>query len=118
MKLPKRERLKKFIDKLSEETPARNEEEALELVSKTLNDIEDEYTTIPYDSESWMDDGRMYPPQMDARRKTENSKIVRYRNKGHNTYIGTNGSIRIEDIRKNQILLDKPGSDGKHIGDL
>lgn len=114
----KKERIKIFLERLSAEPPAGNEKGACQLLSKTLNEVEDEYTNIPYDIDSWMEDGRMYPPQEDSKNNTDNDKVVRYRNKAHNTYIGHNGAIQIKDIRKKQILLDKPGADGKRIGDL
>ena len=114
----KKERIKIFLERLSAESPASSEKDAYQLLSKALNDVEDEHTGIPYDIDSWMDDGRMYPPQQDSKNNTDNDRVVRYRNKGHNTYIADNGAIQIKDIRKRQILLDKPGADGKRIGDL
>lgn len=83
-----------------------------------LNEVEDEFTDIPYFPSRWMSDGRMYPPQHDSIRKTDNPDITRYRNRSHNTYIGSNGSMKIVYIKSNIVLLDKPGLDGKLVGEL
>ncbi|VAW69035.1 hypothetical protein MNBD_GAMMA10-2422, partial [hydrothermal vent metagenome] len=89
----------------------------LNLLERELNRIEDEFTSIAYLPEQWKSHGRMYPPQADSRR-TLTSEVSRYRNRNHNTYIGMNGSIRIETVYEQRILLDKPGMDERKVSDL
>jgi len=115
--LKKNERLREFIKRLCETDSCGSSEEAFETLTNVLNEVEDELSNIPYSPDQWMTDGRMYPPQDDSRRSTLNSEVVRYRNKGHNTYIGSNGSIKIEAINGN-IIIDKAGRDGRKIGNL
>lgn len=119
MVLTKSERLKEFIKRLKKSPLVSTAEKAFELVSNTLNKVEDEHTNIPYSPNDWMDDGRMYPPQKDSKRNTESPNVSRYRNRGHNTYIGNNGSFKIQETKGNKsILIDKEGADKQKVGDL
>lgn len=113
--MDKKTRLKAFLARLAKAAPASSESSGLALIAQTLNQTEDKLTDIPYNPEAWSDDGRMYPPQQDSRR-THNAAIARYRSRGHNTFIANNGAIRIE-AENQQILLDKPGSNGKKVSD-
>lgn len=89
--------------------------EALTLIEDTLAAVEDALTDIPNDPASWQTDGRMYPPQADNARDVENrSDLVRYRSRGHNTLIRSNGAIEIRDLQGN-VLLSKPGQDGNGV---
>jgi len=115
--MKKSERLQEFIKRLSKVEPSSTNEEAFVLLTKVLNEVEDELSNIPYSPDKWMTDGRMYPPQADSRRATENLEVVRYRNKAHNTFIGSNGSIKIEEINSN-LIIDKAGRDGRRTDDL
>ena len=82
-----------------------------ELVAKTLNGVEDEFSGVPNRPERWRTDGRMYPPQEDSRvRSPERPSLRKYRTKGNYIFIGINGSIRIETL-EGQVLVDKPGRD-------
>lgn len=115
--LSKKERLDIFFKQLNDAFPASNDSEAYELLSSILNGVEDVNTSIPYTPEMWDSDGRMYPPQEDSKRTVTND-ISRYRNRNHNTFIGSNGSIKIETVIGKKVLLDKAGLDGKKVGDL
>jgi len=93
--------------------PAGSADEALELLSTTLNAVEDEFTGIPYRPDEWQNDGRMYPPQPDSARDVDGRPdLTRYRSLGHNTLIGANGAILIQSIREKAAELDKSGADG------
>ena len=59
----------------------------------------------------------MHPPQSDSKRVITKD-ITRYRNRNHNTYIGSNGSIKIVAINTNKIVLDKAGFDGRKVDEL
>lgn len=88
---------------------------ALALIERTLNGVEDEFTEIPFNPGYEASDGRMYPPQKDSARDVAgNPQVTRYRSRKHNTYISSNGAIRIEDLKR-QCLIDKPGASGKKI---
>ena len=93
-------------------------DEALALLSQTLNEVEDEFSDVPYRPENWRTDGRMYPPQEDSRVKYPGRPSLRkYRSKGHYSFFGSNGSIRIE-LLDGSVLIDKPGADGLKTQEL
>ncbi|MGA2867937.1 MAG: hypothetical protein ABSF34_02070 [Verrucomicrobiota bacterium] len=116
--ISKAKRLQEFLKRLQAAPPANSTDEAVNLLTQTLNVVEDEFSGVPYRPENWRTDGRMYPPQEDSRVKfPERPSLRKYRNKGHYHYIGLNGSIRIETLEA-EILLDKPRRDGRKIHDL
>lgn len=105
----KAERVEEFLRRLAAAPAATSAEEAIELLASTLNGVEDEFTTIPYVPAKWMTDGRMYPPQPDSARPVPGRPdLVRYRNRAHNTVVGTDGSIEISEVG-GKCLLSKPG---------
>jgi hypothetical protein len=84
----------------------------------TLNTVEDEHSGVEFNPTPWKDDGRMYPPQEDNRRAVpDRPSVWRYRSAKHNTFVGTNGSIQIQDL-DHKVILDKPGLDGRKTHDL
>jgi hypothetical protein len=116
--LSKTERFRIFLDQLAAETSATSIDGAVGLLFEILNAVEDEFSGIPCNPSSWMSDGRMYPPQKDNFRAVpDRPSLRRCRSKGHNTYFGQNGAIRIEAL-DGEILLDKPGADGRKAYDL
>jgi hypothetical protein len=109
------ERFAVFLERLSAAAPADSAEGAYELLSATLNAVEDEFSDVPFDPAKWKTDGRMYPPQPDNRRAVAGyPEVVRYRSLAHHTLIGSNGSIQIITIRGVTELM-KPGVDGRHV---
>jgi hypothetical protein len=114
----KKERFEIFVKRLNAAEPAGSAEDALILLGDILNDVEDEFSGIPNNPELWETDGRMYPPQEDSRRNVPGQpSLRRYRSRAHNTYIGVNGSIRIETV-EGKILLEKAGHNGLKTNDL
>lgn len=104
-----------FLERLAAKPSARTAQEALALLSGVLNEVEDELTEIPFDPGASATDGRMYPPQEDhARDVPERHDLVRYRSRGHNTYIRNNGAIEIQDLKK-RVVFQKPGYDGAGV---
>jgi hypothetical protein len=119
-KLTQAERIAVFLKHLQEAEPAVGGDEAFGLLAGTLNAVEDSFSGVAYDPDKHLTDGRLYPPQGDNRREVPGRKdVVRYRSRGHNTWIADNGAIRIETIAKGAepavCCLDKPGADGKTV---
>jgi hypothetical protein len=61
------ERLKEFLSRLAGISPAADHDEAMEQIVETLNQVEDELTSIAYDPTFPLNDGRMYPPSPTAK---------------------------------------------------
>jgi hypothetical protein len=92
-------------------------DDARSLLARTLNSVEDELSRIPYDPGASLSDGRMYPPEDDAIRDVaDRPGVKRLRSRSHNTFVRTNGAIRIETVT-GEVLLDKPGRDGQRAFD-
>jgi hypothetical protein len=93
-------------------------EEVLAQFSNILNRVEDELTSIPYDPENWLVDGRLYPPQADSARPVPGHPLaVRYRSRKHNTFVGANGSIEVQGI-DGCVHFRKRGADGRSVWQL
>jgi hypothetical protein len=116
--LSKTKRLRLFIEQLDTAPSASTADGALDLLARVLNEVEDQHSGVENNPDAWKDDGRMYPPKEDNRREVpDRPSLRRYRSAKHNTFIGLNGSIRIQNLDGN-ILLDKPGNDGRKTFDL
>jgi hypothetical protein len=112
----KTERLAEFIRRLREAPPVATFDEAYKLICDTINAVEDEMTTIPFDPSKWQTDGRMYPPQFDnVRNVSGRSDVVRFRTRFHNIFIATNGAIQILDVNEEVLLFSKNGANGEGI---
>lgn len=110
------ERLAEFLRRLGSAPSASNHDEAMALITYSLNQVEDEMTSIPYDPTFPLNDGRMYPPLVDSKRSVPGrADLVRYRSRGHSTIIGDGGAIRIIDHRSGRVVFEKPGADGRAI---
>jgi hypothetical protein len=117
-KMEKRERLDLFFERLSAADQAADDVEAFLLISRILNEVEDEYSGVPFDPENWKDDGRLYPPLKDnARPVNGRPDLTRYRSRNHNTFIRENGAIAIRALG-GDVIFEKAGKDGVPIGNL
>lgn len=115
MRLSKHDRFEEFLRRLQQAPEASSHDEAFRLLSDTLNSVEDEFSEIPYHPEQWQTDGRLYPPEEDnARSVVGCSQMIRYRHKGHNTFIGVNGAIEIQNMA-GAALFAKIGADGRGL---
>ena len=113
----KSERLRELFRRLASAPPASTDDEARELLTRVLMQVENDLTDIPNTPENWRTDGRMYPPQDDSRREVAGwPTVTRYRSLWHNTYIARNGAIEIAAVG-GDVLLSKPGADGRHVWD-
>ena len=115
MAYSKAERLAIFMDRLSRATASGSADEAYALVAGTLNQVEDEFSGVPFDPRNWKTDGRLYPPQEDNKHLVLGNPLVsRYRSVAHNLFIGANGAIEIHTVR-GDVLLQKRGADGRYV---
>ena len=112
----KRERFAIFIDRLRAAPAAASDIEAMAMLRAILNEVEDEFSGVPDNPAIHTSDGRLYPPQDDAKRSVPGRPdLTRYRNRGHNTYVGANGAISIVPAVGQDTVLAKPGQDGNLI---
>lgn len=101
--------------RLGEAVPASTFEEARKLIADTLNAVEDEMTSIPFNPANWQTDGRMYPPLDDALRDVPNQPdLKRFRAKRHNIFIRHNGAFEIQEVG-GPVLVSRRGSDGRGV---
>lgn len=111
----KEERFREFLKRLSAAPATSTAATALEQLSRILCEVEDELTDIPNQPENQLTDGRMYPPQADrAREVPGRDDLTRYRSRGHNTFIRSNGAIEIREL-SGQVAFGKAGADGKGV---
>lgn len=110
--MDKSERFALFVQELQEAAPAATFEEARQLLDTVLNSVEDRHSGVPFCPVNWRDDGRLYPPQDDAERKSSVAGVRVFRTRGHRVGIGGNGAIRITVVADGRVALDKPGKDG------
>ena len=115
----KEERFEEFLRRLGDAPPAKTFDEAHRQLFNILNEVEDEMTSVPYNPENWQTDGRMYPPLGDSIRSVPDHPLIkRFRSRGHNTFIGDNGSIEIQVISSKVTIFSKPGEDGRKVWEL
>jgi hypothetical protein len=111
-------RLSEFLRRLGVLAPAATREEARKQIEDTLTSVENELTTIPSDPTTRGSDGRMYPPEDDAVRDVpDHPEVLRFRSRGHNTYIRSNGAIEVREVRGGRTVFEKPGADGRKVWD-
>lgn len=106
-------RFDEFIRRMQSAMPPASAEQAFELLSTVLIEVEDELSGIPYRPARWRDDGRMYPPQPDSARAVDGRpELTRYRSRNHDTWIAKNGAILVRARDTGRTELDLIGADG------
>ena len=111
----KAERFEEFLRRLGAAPAASDFDEAYRLVCDTLDAVEDEMTSIPFDPPKWRIDGRMYPPQMDMAKLVDGRPdVTRFRSLRHSTFIGANGAIEIR-TDAGVVIFSKPGVGGQAV---
>lgn len=90
--------------------------EAKRRIDETLNAVEDELSGVPFSPASWRTDGRMYPVMEDNAGDVEGyPEVTAYRSFKHETLIRENGAFEIRVRRSREVLIAKPGADGKGV---
>lgn len=112
--MQRNERFALFVQGLQEAAAAASFEEARQLVESVLNGVEDRHSGVPFRPDNWRVDGRMYPPQDDAERKSAVAGVRVFRTRGHRVWFADNGAIRITTAgtEAERVVLDKAGKDG------
>jgi hypothetical protein len=91
------DRIKEFYKRLGASPRASTADEALEQLSRTLDEVEDDLSGIPKKSPPpppGMPDGRMYPPLPDFLTRHPDGSITA-RTRGHVIEIGSDGGVTI-----------------------
>lgn len=111
----KRERLTEIYRRLDLAAPAASGADALDLIALTMNQVEDQLSGVPFNPETFQNDGRLYPPQPDSRRMVPGRPdVTRFRSRRHNTFIRSNGAFEIRNLEGN-VEFAKPGADGQGV---
>jgi hypothetical protein len=109
----KGQRLAEILRRLAAAPPSASHDDAYTLLCETIDTVEDEMTTTPNIPANHATDGRIYPPQNDNQRFVKGRPdLMRYKSKGHNTFIRDNGAITIA-LKNGTIVFEKPGADGQ-----
>lgn len=103
-------RLAEFFKRLEAAPPASNAEEALALVCRIIEEVEDEFCSLPRENPppTLRFTGRMYAPQKDRIFPLEGGGLVA-ETRGHLIFCEPNGGIRIDDADDGTIALMKNG---------
>jgi len=92
--------------------PCANADDALDLVGRLLEEVENEFSGVPYNPSTPTNDGRMYPPRADSRRKIDQPDMRLYRTRGHRLFISETGAILIQELNGTCVFskVDKNGA--------
>jgi hypothetical protein len=104
------ERLEIFFQRLKAAQPASSAEEALTLVCRLIEEVEDELCPLPRENPPprLRFTGRMYAPEKDRVRRLEGGQLVATARR-HRIYCQPSGAILIRDVHNNAIVLTKDG---------
>src|SRR5436305_755356 len=95
------ERLREFYRRLAAAPAVRTADEALALVSQTLDAVEDELSGIPKrvpPPPKNEFDGRMYPPEEESIRRREDGGLT-FRTRMHRVDLSAGGTVIITHVR-------------------
>ena len=103
------QRLELFFRRLAEAPPAATAEEALRLVCRLIEEVEDECCPVPRETPAPIKpSGRMYPPQADNIFPLENGDIEA-QTRRHSILCLRDGGIVAKHALKGETVLTKPG---------
>src|SRR6266699_104053 len=109
MAVEKSIRLAEFYRRLTAAPNASSHDEAFLLIDRTMNQVEDEMSGIPFDPARSFNDGRLYPPSPEFERESKDPGVRCYAQRRHRTYIGSNGAIEIRS-HLDEVIFSKTGS--------
>jgi hypothetical protein len=116
--VPKQHRMQEIYRRLAEAPAAGTFVEMRDRLANIVNAVEDQLTSIPYDPESWQNDGRIYPVQDDnVFDVAGHSRVTLLRARKNLVYIGDNGSIEVRNA-SGEVVIHKPGRDGLGVWEL
>jgi hypothetical protein len=103
------ERLEVFFNRLGQAASCGTADEALALVCRLIEEVEDELSSVPREDPPPMRfTGRMYAPHADrVERRFDGSLVASTRH--HSIYCSAKGAIHIEYAPTLQTVFDKPG---------
>jgi hypothetical protein len=114
--MDKRARVGELVRRLEAARPAASAAEALQLVTTVLDAIEDHYSGVPNDPSSPRADERIWPPIEKYRfALPDRPDLEGYRQRGHETILGSSGAILIRARKGGGAVLDKAGHDGRKV---
>jgi len=103
------QRLAEFFKRLETAPPAASAQEALDLVCRLIEEVEDELCPVPRQDTAPLDlSGRMYPPQGDHVKRLTNGLIIA-RTRRHRIFCRGTGGISIVRIATDVVVLQKRG---------
>jgi hypothetical protein len=100
----KRERLQDILQGIRDSGPYNSFDDAFRAVECVFEEVEEAAETLD----------RMHPPGLDYEQPSRSSHVRVFRQRGHWTLFGSNGSVRIERI-SGTVELDLPGCDGRTV---
>ncbi|HXC34948.1 MAG TPA: hypothetical protein VNV43_03685 [Candidatus Acidoferrales bacterium] len=103
-------RLRIFFERLKAAPPASSADEAIALVCRLIEEVEDEFCPLPRESPppNLRFTGRMYAPQSDRIFRLDDGSILA-ETRRHLIFCGRNGDIQIENADEESIVLTKAG---------
>ena len=104
------ERLEIFYRRLAAAPPTTSAEEAMNLVCRTIEQVEDEFCSMPREEPPprLRFTGRMYAPQPDRIYRLEHGGLMAEA-RGHRIFCLADGGIRIEDADEEMVVFVKDG---------
>jgi hypothetical protein len=104
------ERLEVFYRRLKTAPPAANADEAMNLVCRLIEEVEDEFCPVPREEPPpfLRFTGRMYAPQKDRIFLLEDGGLLAEA-RHHRIFCRTDGGIQIENASEDRIVLIKGG---------
>jgi hypothetical protein len=115
-----RERLEEVMRRICAAAPFGDGAHAQTAMEEIMRMVEDEFSGIRENPDAHLaltTDGRMYPPHANNAIPSGSAHIRAFRQKGHRTFIGDNGALRIERL-DGVAEIDLAGIDGRKIADL
>jgi hypothetical protein len=110
-----------MVRRFSRAAPFSNGVDARIAFARVLRDVENEHSGILEDPNAHLavtSDGRMYPPDDRFAFHSGSDRISAFGHRGHRTFFGDNGAVRIERRSNGATEIDIAGADGKTIADL